>query len=183
MISIIVAVAKNNAIGKDNRLLWHLSDDLKYFKKVTSGHPVIMGYNTFLSVGGRPFPHRRNIVVNNALPDGIRDGVECFARLEDALRAAQTPYSTSACGNNSDSACGNDDACKEVFVIGGGMMYRTSLPLADRLYITEVDKVVEDADTFFPEIDKNIWKEESRSEVMVDEKSGLKFSFVIYTRM
>lgn len=93
MISIIVAVAKNYAIGKDNRLLWHLSDDLKYFKRVTSGHPVVMGYNTFLSVGGRPFPNRRNIVVNNALPDGFRDGVECFAQLESALRAAQTPAS------------------------------------------------------------------------------------------
>lgn len=178
MISIIVAVAKNYAIGKDNRLLWHLSDDLKYFKRVTSGHPVVMGYNTFLSVGGRPFPNRRNIVVNNALPDGFRDGVECFAQLESALRAAQTPAS----GNSPASGNTPADASPEVFVIGGGMMYRTSLPLADRLYITEVDKVVEDADTFFPVIDRAIWKEVSRSEQLTDEKSGLKFSFVVYER-
>lgn len=164
MISIIVAVAKNHAIGKDNKLLWHLSEDLKYFKRTTSGHTVIMGYNTFLSVGGRPFPNRRNIVVNNALPDGVRDGVECFSSLDSALCAAQ-------------------QGREEVFVIGGGMMYRTSMPKADKLYITEVDKVVEDADTFFPEIDPKIWKETSRTPFQKDEKSGLDFSFVIYERI
>lgn len=163
MISIIVAVAKNLAIGRNNQLLWHLGEDLKYFKRTTSGHPVIMGYNTFLSVGGRPFPNRRNIVVNNALPDGVRDGVECFSSLDSALKAAQE----------------SDD---EVFVIGGGMMYRTSMPVADRLYITEVDKVVEDADTFFPEIDSSIWKEISRSPKAKDEKTGLEYSFVVYER-
>jgi dihydrofolate reductase len=163
MISIIVAVAKNNAIGKDNRLLWHLSEDLKYFKKTTLGHCVVMGYNTFLSVNSRPFPNRRNIIVNNAIEDGVHNGIESYSTLEKALKAAT-----------------EDD--EEAFVIGGGMLYRTSLPFADKLYITEVDKVVEDADTYFPIIDLSIWKETSRSEQMVDEKSGLKFTFVTYVR-
>ncbi len=163
MISIIVAVAKNYAIGKDNKLLWHLSEDLKYFKRTTSGHPVIMGWNTFLSVGGRPFPNRRNIIVNNAMEDGQRDGYEVFSDLDRALAAAQTTD-------------------EQVFVIGGGMMYRTSLPKADRLYITEVDVVIEDADTFFPEIDRSVWKESSRSEKMHDDGTGYDFHFVVYDR-
>jgi len=163
MISIIVAVAKNYAIGKDNKLLWHLSEDLKYFKRTTSGHPVIMGWNTFLSVGGRPFPNRRNIIVNNAMEDGQRDGYEVFSDLDRALAAAQTTD-------------------EQVFVIGGGMMYRTSLPKADRLYITEVDVVIEDADTFFPEIDRSVWKESSRSEKVHDDRTGYDFYFVVYDR-
>lgn len=163
MISIIVAVAKNHAIGKDNNLLWHLSEDLKYFKRTTSGHPVVMGWNTYLSVGGKPFPNRRNIIVNHMMEDGAQDGIEIFSSLDNALKSAQTTDS-------------------EVFVIGGGMMYRTSLPLADRLYITEVDVVVEDADTFFPDIDPEIWKETSRSEIQYDPKTGYNFTFVIYDR-
>lgn len=165
MLSIIVAVAQNLAIGKENKLLWHLSEDLKYFKRITFGHCVIMGYNTFLSVNKRPFPGRRNIIVNNAMEDGIYDGVEYFSSLDGALTAASS----------------KDE--EEVFIIGGGMMYRSALPFADKLYITEVRKVVEDADTFFPPIDLAVWKESSRSEVMKDEKSGLEFTFVTYLRI
>lgn len=164
MISIIVAVAKNHAIGKDNKLLWHLSEDLKYFKRTTSGHPVVMGWNTYLSVGGKPFPNRRNIIVNNTMKDEIRDGIEIYSALDRALENAQTTDS-------------------EVFVIGGGMMYRTSMPVADRLYITEVEVTVEDADTFFPDIDPKLWKETSRSDKMHDEKTGYDFYFVVYDRI
>lgn len=163
MISIIVAIANNYAIGKDNKLLWHLSEDLKYFKRTTSGHPVVMGYNTFLSVGGKPLPNRRNIVVNNAMPAGMRDGYEMFSTLDAALESAQRDG-------------------EEAFVIGGGMMYRTSMPMAKRLYITHVDVSIEDADTFFPKIELDVWKEISRSEEMYDEKTGYKFHFSIYER-
>lgn len=165
MLSIIVVTAKNLAIGKENRLLWHLSEDLKYFRRTTTGHSVIMGYNTFLSVNKRPLPNRRNIVVNNEMKDGVYDGVEFFSTLEGAIAA-------SGAGNGGE----------EVFIIGGGMMYRTSMPLAQKLYITEVSDTVEDADTFFPEIDLSIWKEETRSEPIKDEKAGVEYSFVTYIR-
>lgn len=164
MISIIVAKAENNAIGKDNSLLWHISADLKYFKKVTTGHAVIMGYNTFRSIGEKPLPGRRNIVVSRRHGPVEDCGVEFAGTIEDAVNAVQ--------------AAGE----KEAFIIGGGQIYRTSLPLADRLYITEVHTVIGDADTFFPEIDMSVWKEEYRSERMTDDKSGYDYSFVTYTR-
>lgn len=163
MISIIAAVAKNSAIGKDNRLLWHLSEDLRHFKRTTLGSPVIMGYNTFLSIGKRPLPERRNLVVNHALPDGLRDGVECFSDLPGALRAAATSR-------------------QEIFIIGGGMLYRSAISLADRLYITEINETAPDADTFFPAIDPALWQEISRSEPLQDQKAGVEFSFVVYER-
>lgn len=163
MLSIIVAVASNNAIGKGNDMPWHLSEDLKYFKRVTSGHAVIMGTNTFASIGSRPLPKRRNIVVSKKQPEGLRDGVEYFNSLPQAI----------------ESACAQDE---EVFIMGGGMIYAAALPLADRLYITEVDTVIEDAEVFFPPIDRNMWCEASRSGQFTDEKSGLKFSFVVYNK-
>ncbi len=163
MVSIIVAIASNNAIGKGNDMPWHLSEDLKYFKKVTSGHPVIMGTNTFASIGSRPLPKRRNIVVSRKEDPGERGGVEYFNSLSEAI----------------DSAQSQDE---EIFIMGGGMIYGAALPLADKLYITEVETVIEDAEVFFPEIDRNIWREVSRSEQYTDEKSGLKFSFVEYIR-
>lgn len=163
MLSIIVAVASNNAIGKGNDMPWHLSEDLKYFKRVTSGHAVIMGTNTFASIGSRPLPKRRNIVVSRKAQAGLRDGVEYFNSLPAAIEFAQAQD-------------------EEVFIMGGGMIYAAALPLADKLYITEVQTVIEDAEVFFPAIDRNIWKEVSRSEEYTDEKSGLKFSFVVYIK-
>lgn len=164
LISIIVATAKNHAIGKDNNLLWHISGDLRFFKRTTTGHPVIMGYNTWLSLGGRPLPGRRNIVVSRSHSADADCGAEFMASLEEAL----------------SQAAGTDP--EEVFVIGGGQIYRAALPLADKLYVTEVDTVIEDADTFFPELDPASWKETSRSESMHDDKSGYDYSFVTYTR-
>lgn len=163
MVSIIVAIAKNYAIGKDNNLLWHISEDLKYFKRVTSGHTIIMGKNTFLSIGAKPLPKRRNIVVSRREEAGERDGVEFFKSLHEAIADA--------------SKTG-----EEVFIIGGGMIYRESLPLADKLYVTEVEIDVADADTFFPEIDKDVWGEMLRGERSFDEKSGLYYSFVEYLK-
>lgn len=163
MLSIIVAVASNNAIGKGNDMPWHISEDLKYFKRVTSGHTVIMGSNTFASIGSKPLPKRRNIVVSKRQPEGLRDGVEYFSSLPAAIESAQAQD-------------------EEVFIMGGGMIYAAALPLADRLYITEVDTIVEDAEVYFPAVDRNVWRELSRTEPAVDEKSGLKYSFVVYSK-
>lgn len=163
MLSIIVAVASNNAIGKGNDMPWHISEDLKYFKRVTSGHTVIMGSNTFASIGSKPLPKRRNIVVSRRMPEGLRDGVEYFNSLPAAIKSAQA----------------GDD---EPFIMGGGMLYTAALPLADKLYITEVATAIEDADTFFPAVNRNEWREVSRSEQYTDEKSGLKYTFVEYVR-
>lgn len=163
MISLIVATSKNHAIGKDNLMPWHISEDLKYFKRTTSGHPVIMGYNTYLSLGGRPLPNRRNIVVSTRAEAGEKDGVEFFNSLPQALEAAAT---------------GTD----EVFVIGGGQIYRSALQFADRLYITEIDTVIENADTFFPDFDRTVWKVASQSPVIHDEKSGYDLIFKVYSK-
>ena len=162
MISLIVAKAANGAIGKGNRMPWHISGDLKYFKRVTTGHPVIMGYNTWLSLGGRPLPGRRNIVVSRSHSAAPDCGAEFLPSLEAGADAAGTS--------------------EEVFVIGGGQLYRAAMPLAGRLYITEVETVIGDAEVFFPDVDPELWKVESRSERYLDEKTGLYYSFLILTR-
>ena len=136
-LSIIVAAARNNAIGKDNQMLWHISADLKHFKAITTGHTVIMGRKTLESIG-RPLPKRRNIVITRN--ENIEmEGVEFFNSLEEAFKHVE--------------------AEEEVFVIGGGEIYKQTLPLASKLYFTFVDKDFE-ADTFFPEVDSS-WKEVS----------------------
>jgi len=158
MLSIIVAIAKNNAIGKDNQLLWHISEDLKYFKRITSGHTVIMGWMTFHSIG-KPLPNRTNIVISD-FPETIA-GVTVVTSLAAALQHVATD--------------------EEAFVIGGGITYREALPLAQKLYITYVDANYE-ADTFFPEIDLQQWREISREEHACGEKFPHPFSFVVYER-
>jgi len=135
-ISIIVAIAENRAIGKDNRLLWHLSDDLKRFKKLTTGHTLIMGRNTFLSLPNGALPNRRHIVISDMEGESFK-GCEMASSIEEAL-----------------SLAGRDEEC---FVIGGGMVYQQFLPLAGKLYLTRVHESFE-ADTFFPEIDFSQWK-------------------------
>ena len=157
---IIVAIADNNAIGKDNSLLWHISEDLKFFKRTTSGSPVIMGRRTFESIG-RPLPKRMNIVVSRGFD--APEGVVVVSSLEEAFRAADT-------------------SVPRCFVIGGGQIYAQALPLADRLVVTHVHTVIENADTFFPAIDPSVWKVESCSEMHHDEESGYDFEFVEYIR-
>lgn len=164
MVSIIVAVSENNAIGKGNRMPWHIPEDLKYFKRTTTGHPVIMGYNTFLSIGGKPLPGRKNIVVTTRQTPGARDGIEFFNSLQDAIHEAGK-------GNS------------EIFIIGGGQLYSSSIDIADRLYITRVDAIIDEADTFFPELDMEKWKESSDSGIVHDEKSGLNLRFTVYDRI
>ena len=175
---IIAAVADNRAIGRGNSLLWHIPADMKYFRTLTTGSPVIMGRKTFESIG-RPLPKRLNIVITRS--DMKTDGVLAAHSLDEALELAETGEAASAltAGTEAGSLPGSGpDKC---FIIGGGEIYRQAMALADRLYITEVHCAVE-ADTFFPEISPEIWEEVSRSERMTDENSGLGFEFVVYRR-
>lgn len=128
-ISIIVAMAKNRAIGKGGDLIWHLSNDLKHFKEVTSGHTVIMGYKTYMSLPNqKPLPKRRNIIISTRLNEAP-EGFELASSVLDAMKMVFNE--------------------EEVFIIGGGMIYEQFLPMADKLYLTRIDKDFE-ADTFFP---------------------------------
>ena len=138
-ISIIVAIAENNAIGKNNKLLWHISGDLKRFKSITSEHCVIMGRNTYLSLPVRPLKNRKNIVISHLYEQDKIDfeGAIVVSNIEDALKVA--------------------DHDKENFIIGGAMIYEQFLPLADKLYLTTVHQNF-DADTFFPKINFDEWK-------------------------
>lgn len=159
-ITIIAAVARNRAIGRGNALPWHLAGDLKRFKALTLGHPVVMGRKTFASIG-RPLPGRENIVVTRSrslAPAGCR----VVHSLEEALAAA------------ADAA--------EVFVIGGGEIYALALPLAHRLQLTEVDVEIE-ADAYFPAFDRGAWRELSRESHAAADPSGLRFEFVTYDRL
>ena len=159
-ISIIVAVAENNAIGKDNDLLWHISDDLKRFKKITTGHKIIMGKNTFLSLPIRPLPNRTSIVITDD-PDDNYEGCIMAYSIEDAL-----------------SKCDKDEEC---FIIGGGSVYSQFLPLADKLYLTKVERSYE-ADTFFPEIASDEWELLEKEDHIDNENNDIPFSFQIYIR-
>ena len=158
---IIVAISDNNAIGRDNQLLWHISEDLRFFKRTTVGCPVIMGRKTFESIG-RPLPMRVNIVVSRSYVTG--EEVAVVPSLEAAFRLAEET---------------NLEKC---FVIGGGQVYARALSMADRLIVTHVHTVIEDADTFFPAIDPEIWQPSHRSELLRDEETGYTFEFVEYSR-
>ena len=159
-ISIIVAIAKNRAIGKDNRLLWHLSDDLKRFKKLTTGHTLIMGRNTFLSLPNGALPNRRHIVITDQADEAF-DGCEMARSIDKAIELA-----------------GKDEEC---FVIGGGMVYAQFLPIAGKLYLTRVHQSFE-ADTFFPEIDFSQWKALVTEEVEAGERNQYKHSYTEFIR-
>lgn len=169
---IIVAIADNNAIGKDNALLWHISEDLKFFKRTTMGCPVIMGRKTFESIG-RPLPKRTNIVVSRSGYDAP-EGVVVVASLEEAFAAVQ--YSVSS------AVSGTETSPSKAFVIGGGQIYAQALPLVDRLIVTHVHTVIEDADTFFPDIDPSVWSVADRSELQTDPETGYTFEFVEYVK-
>jgi dihydrofolate reductase len=160
MISIIVAIAENMAIGKDNDLLWHIPADLKRFKQITSGHPVIMGKRTWESLPRRPLPNRRNIVITDLAGEQI-SGCEMAYSIGEAI-----------------ALCKPDE---ENFIIGGASVYRQFLPYADRLYLTRVYKSF-DGDVFFPEIDFSQWKLISKHEVPKDEMAGFDYANEIYER-
>ena len=160
---IIVAISDNNAIGRDNSLLWHISEDLKFFRRTTLGCPVIMGRKTYESIG-RPLPKRINIVVSRGAE--TPEGPLLAHSLDEAFAMAES-------GADTPERC---------FVIGGGQIYAQAIPLADRLIVTHVHSVIDDADTFFPQIDADVWSVDSRSEMMEDPETGWKFEFVEYIK-
>lgn len=158
MISIIAAVSDDNGIGKDNELLWHISEDLKRFKRLTTGKTVLMGKRTWESLPVKPLPGRRNIVLTD------KPG-ECF-------ECSETAYSIP----DALEKCKGDE---EVFVIGGGSVYSQFMPYAGRLYITHIHQN-RDADTFFPAIDPELWEVEHSEEHISPE--GIPYTYIIYNR-
>lgn len=160
--SIIVAKAQNNAIGKDNQLLWRLPQDMKHFKQTTMGHHMIMGRKTFESIG-KPLPGRELIVVTRN-PDYNVSGCKTVGSIEEALAWAGQAGET------------------EVLIAGGEEIYRATLPLADKIYLTEVKAVLE-GDTFFPELDQNEWAEIQRTVHPADERHAYAYDFVELMRV
>jgi len=159
MITIIAAVAKNLAIGNKNKLIYWLPNDLKRFKALTTGHTIIMGRNTFLSLPKGALPNRRNIVLSRSTKSF--PGCDVFPSLEEALKH-----------------CAPDE---DIYIIGGASVYRQALPLADRLCLTEVGDTPAEADTFFPPY-KDDWQEQSREDHPVDDRHDFPYSFVDYVR-
>ena len=176
---IIVAIADNNAIGKDNALLWHISEDLKFFKRTTMGCPVIMGRKTFESIG-RPLPKRLNIVISRRFE--APEGVVVVSSLSEAYAVAQENLSADTAITSPPSVIPDQIGDPRCFVMGGGQIYAQAISDMDRLIVTHVHTVIEDADTFFPPIDPEVWKVADRSEIFHDDESGYDFEFVEYTR-
>lgn len=152
MMAIIAALTKDNVIGKAGKLPWHISDDLKNFRKLTSGNSVVMGRKTFESIG-KPLPNRHNIVVSSSL--SVVPGIDVCSSLEDALEKAKS-YG------------------RDIFIIGGANLYQAAVPLVDKLYLSHV-KESYDGDTYFPKIDFSQWNVESRQDFP-------EFELVVYKR-
>lgn len=161
-LSIIVAMANNHAIGKDNQLLWHLPEDLKYFKRITMGKPIVMGRKTFESIG-RPLPGRLNIVITRQ-KDWQHEGVKVVHTIDDALQVAEAKSLI--------------DGVDEMMVIGGAEIYKTALPNADRLYLTRVDAEI-DGDAFFPEVDEATWVEVDRESFSASGHNPYDYAFCL----
>lgn len=159
-ITIIVAAGENNSIGKDNQLIWHLSDDLKRFKNLTNGHHIIMGRKTFETFK-KPLPNRTHVVITRQEDYKVPEGVIVVNNLEEAIDASRTD--------------------KQPFIIGGGEIYKQAMDFADKLEITRVHADFE-ADTFFPEIDMANWKEVTKTQHQKDENHAYDFSFITYIR-
>lgn len=160
MISIIVAVSEDWGIGKNNELLWHISEDLKRFKKLTTGNSVIMGKKTWESLPKKPLPNRKNIVLTDNPHETIDNAITAYS-LEDSL-AKCTPG-------------------EEIFIIGGGSIYRQFMPISDRLYITHVHKKAP-ADIWFPEIDLNVWEITEEADFEITESINIPYTYTIYER-
>lgn len=148
-LSIIVAIASDGAIGRANDLLWHLPADLKRFKELTTGHTILMGRKTFESLPRGPLPNRRNIIISRSLP--AQPGAEVYPTIQQAMEA-----------------CASDE---EVFIIGGGEIYRQLLPDTEQIYLTRVQASFPDAEVFFPELDPTEWIEEAREVYPRDERN------------
>lgn len=164
IVSLIAALTKNRVIGKNNDLPWHLPDDMKYFMQTTKGHHAIMGRKNYDSIPEKfkPLPNRTNIVVTHQ-PSFKAPGCIVVNSLERGLEIARS------------------NGEREAFVIGGAEIYRLSIPFADRLYLTEINAVI-DGDTFFPDVDHKLWREVSRKGHPADERHPYSFDFVIYDK-
>jgi dihydrofolate reductase len=160
MISIIAAVSEDYGIGKNNDLLWNIPEDLKRFKKLTYGKTVVMGKKTWESLPKKPLPGRKNIVITDNPYENINNAVTAYS-VEDAL-----------------SKCGESE---EVFIIGGGSIYRQFMPLAGRLYITHILKKIP-ADVYFPEIDMNTWEIVEKDDSGSNKNDAVPYTFIIYER-
>ncbi|MEP7166220.1 MAG: dihydrofolate reductase [Ferruginibacter sp.] len=156
MLSLIVAASENNAIGKNNQLLWNLPNDLKFFKNKTWGMTVVMGRKTFEAVN-KTLPGRVNIVITSK-ENWKAENSWVAKNLDDALKQAETTN------------------CKEIFIIGGGEIYKQSMEIADKIYMTRVHAELE-GDTFFPVIDEHIWKLSDNLDFAADEKHAYAYSF------
>ena len=159
-LTLIAAIAENNAIGFENKLIYWLPNDLKRFKALTTGHTIIMGSNTFRSLPKGALPNRRNIVLSRTTKEF--PGAETFSSLESAL-----------------ANCKDEEA---IYIIGGETLYRAAMPLADTLCLTEIKDKPEKADAFFPEIDSEEWKITENEQFGTDEKHQYAYSFVTYQR-
>ena len=160
MTTIVVAMGKNREIGVDNQLLWHLPNDLKHFKEITSGHPIIMGRKTYESIG-KPLPNRTNIVVSRK-KDWFEEGILIVGSLKEALKFAKK-------------------IDENVFILGGGNIYEQTIDLVDKLEVTLVDAEL-NADTFFPKIDEKIWRKTDEICHEKDEKHNYNFCFQTFER-
>jgi dihydrofolate reductase len=156
--SIIAAIDQNNVIGNNNKLLWHIPEDLKFFKETTTGHTIIMGRKTFESIG-RPLPNRKNVVITRN-KEWDHAGVEVYTSMSDI-----NPSTTD----------------EELFIIGGGEIYKEALPLASKLYITHVHASFS-GDTYFPTIDTSVWKKESERHVPANDVNPFDVTFTTYVR-
>jgi dihydrofolate reductase len=156
-VSIVVAVAQNNVIGKDNQLLWHLPNDLKFFKQLTSGHHILMGRKTYQSIG-KPLPNRTNMIIT---ADQNFEAPSCLVftdinkAIEEAMQANE----------------------HELFIIGGAQIYKLAMPLVNKIYLTKIDASF-DGDTFFPEIKPSEWKQVTNQNFEPDEKNKYHYSFI-----
>ncbi len=161
MTTIVVAMGANQGIGFDNQLLWHLPNDLKHFKEITSGHPIIMGRKTFESIG-KPLPNRTNIVISRR-KDWFQEGILIVGSIKEALKFAKK-------------------IDEEIFIIGGGKVYEQTFEFCDRLEVTAVNAELE-ADTFFPKIDPKIWTKTDESCHEPDERHAFGYCFQTYERV
>jgi dihydrofolate reductase len=164
IISLIVAASTNNVIGKDNKLLWRLPNDMKFFKNTTWGMPVVMGRKTFDALAGEPLPGRFNFIITRSKDwDPHHEKAMVADSLAAALKAAQ------------------ETDCKETFVIGGGEIYKEAMGIGDKIYMTRVHTVLE-GDTWFPEIDEKEWELTENRDFPADDKHAFAYSFQVWIR-
>lgn len=161
MIALVLAISENRALGKDNQLLWRLPNDMKHFKKVTLGHPMVMGRKTFESIG-KPLPGRTSIIISRQSDYPVPEGCLLAASLEEALQAALA-------------------LDEQVMVVGGGQIYEQALPLAEVIYLTLVHETF-DGDTFFPELSANDWEVAEQEEHEADDRHPYPYTFFTFRR-